>query len=531
MGSFSSLNVSRLGIYSAQKGLDVTGNNITNINTTGYSRQRVDQISLYSTTPDKYYSSYHSKVGQGVVITGISQLRDPGLDIAYRNASADVGSLDAKLAGYEDLAVILDEVGKGDLDQKDGVILRQMNDLRDLINKANTEGIEGYDSLIRSSAAALTSLFNSYSEKLDELQTTYESYYEQDVDTVNTILSNIQELNVTIRNAEIRGDNALELKDERNLQIDALSSFLDIDVDYSMEQLNAGVQVEQLHISLKGGDSTETLIDGNFARQLTTGSPPDYMQTLTPMYDQNGDIHSTMNVDIALTDNATVGSIQSLREILTEKGEYSTPADIAADVDATIKRGIPYYQESMDVLARTFAEAMNSINTAPAGVEGAGALFSMGSNTDDVSAITAGNISVSQSWSTGAVSMVSKSAVDAPSGDRSNLAKFLNVFGAEHTFTPTDPTAAAATSPYSGTMEDMLLNIQATLAEDQMTTTSVLTNAMITKDTVYTDRDSVMGVDLNDEATNLLIYQKAYTAAARLMTTIDEALEVLMGLK
>ena len=100
--TFGSFNTVRLGIYAAQKGLDVTGNNITNINTAGYTRQRLDQVSLITSASDRYYSPYKTRVGQGVLTTGVSQLRDPGLDIAYRNASADVGAADAKLAGLED---------------------------------------------------------------------------------------------------------------------------------------------------------------------------------------------------------------------------------------------------------------------------------------------------------------------------------------------------------------------------------------------------------------------------------------------
>ena len=115
--TFGSFNTVRLGIYAAQKGLDVTGNNITNINTTGYTRQRLDQVSLIVNATDKYSSQYNARIGQGVLINGVSQLRDPGLDIAYRNAQSDVGAADAKLAGLEDLANILDEVGKGDGEQ------------------------------------------------------------------------------------------------------------------------------------------------------------------------------------------------------------------------------------------------------------------------------------------------------------------------------------------------------------------------------------------------------------------------------
>ena len=196
--TFGSFNTVRLGIYAAQKGLDVTGNNITNINTAGYTRQRLDQVSLITSASDRYYSPYKTRVGQGVLTTGVSQLRDPGLDIAYRNASADVGAADAKLAGLEKLASILDEVGKGDGEQDDGVLLNQLNDLRDLINKAITSGLDStQEGLIRASAKALCSLFNDAADKLADMTETWETQLKDQVDTVNNILTSLRDLNIS----------------------------------------------------------------------------------------------------------------------------------------------------------------------------------------------------------------------------------------------------------------------------------------------------------------------------------------------
>lgn len=75
----------------------------------------------------------------------------------------------------------------------------------------------------------------------------------------------------------------------------------------------------------------------------------------------------------------------------------------------------------------------------------------------------------------------------------------------------------------------MLLRIQSTLAEDQMTTDAVLNNYLVTADDIAVDREGVMGVDLNDEAASLMTYQKAYTAACRLMTVLEEALDSLIN--
>ena len=572
MSTFGSFTTVRLGIYASQKGLDVTGNNITNINTNGYTRQRLDQVSLVTTAADRYYSPYKTRVGQGVLTTGVSQLRDPGLDISYRKAQADLGSADAKLAGLEDLAKILDEVGKGDGEQDDGVILNQMNDLRDLINGAITNGIEEYDPLIRESADALTALFRDYATQLEQMADKYETRLNDQVDTVNSILSGLQKLNVSIRNADIRGDEALELRDQRNLLLDELSQYMKIDVTYSMEDVGAGLKVEKLTVSLANEDKN-TLVDGEYATQLSLFTPqlsndPDkpyldengaptaswdtavakdkndgnyntqYGIVLRPMTDTNGDRATPADVPagaptdvggLALGDTALYGALQSTREMLTEKGEYSTANEVTTilggDPDAAIKRGIPYYQYALDSLARTFAEAMNKINTD----NGGGPLFSTSSNNDNVDNITAANISVSQSWAEGKTQIVA-AAQGAPSGDTSVLAQFLNLFNREDIdFLPTGVVNGAVGSKYTGSFEDMLLRIQSTLAEDQKTTTTLLTNYTVTHDEVYTDRDSVMGVDLNDEATSLMTYQKAYTAACRLMTVLEQALDSLIN--
>ena len=138
MSTFSTLSTVRLGVYAAQKGLDITGNNITNINTKGYTRQRLDQVSLVVGGSDKTSSNFKNRIGQGAYIARTEQYRDLGMDISYRVAQNHMSATEGKLQGLGEIADILDEVGKGHGDQKDGVILGQINDLRDLISQALT---------------------------------------------------------------------------------------------------------------------------------------------------------------------------------------------------------------------------------------------------------------------------------------------------------------------------------------------------------------------------------------------------------
>lgn len=585
MGTFGSFTTVRLGIYSAQKGLDVTGNNITNINTEGYTRQRLNQVSLIPSAVDRYSSTYSNRVGQGSLIAGITQLRDPGLDISYRKATSDVGSANAKLDGLNSLAKILDEVGKGDLEQDDGVILSQLNDMRDLISQAIASGGSStYNDLIRSSAESLTTLFNSYADKLTKLQGTYETKLDQQVSEVNDILTQIRDLNLSIRDADLRGDPGLELRDQRNLLLDQLSEYMDIDVKYSMENVGANTQVEKLTVTLANGGKG-TLVDGLYATQLSTQDPeagdgkilarnPNYDPTkeitpqnkpylmangtptiyankaetvenenytivLSSLTDADGNQMNPNDYGVTLGETDLYGSLQSIRDILTGEGEFASEDDVKYDKDASTTRGIPYYQKALDSLAYEFATAMNELNNTGLIGTGAGNLFSMGSDTDDAETkdgtgkvtahITASNISVSNSWANQKVSIQTTADPNAPSGDTSRLAEFLAVFDKEISFEPSHVQGDAAGSAFNGTFEDMLLKIQSTLAEDQMSTDAVLNNYTVTVGDLYVDREGVTGVDLNDEATNLMTYQKAYTAACRLMTTLNEALDSLIN--
>ena len=529
MSTFGSFTTVRLGIYSAQKGLDVTGNNITNINTPGYTRQRIEQSSLIPSVTDRYASSYKNRIGQGAVVTGVSQLRDPGLDISYRKAQSDVGAADTKLSGLNDLASILDEVGKGDLEQDDGVILSQLNDLRDLISQAITNGVDTYDNLIRTSADSLTTLFNSYADALAGKMDDYTQELDQQVTAVNDILTQLRDLNVSIRNADLRGDPGLELRDSRNQLLDELSGYMKIDVKYSMEDVGAGTMVEKLTVTLAGDPPhNHTLVDGEYAAKMLADKNNDYRINLYALRDADGEKQNADATDpMQLLDNDLYGSIQSIRELLTEEGEFASDDDAATDPDAAVKRGIPYYQKALDSLANQFAAAMNKLNNT--GLAGAGNLFSNSSNSNDDTGITAANISVSQGWANGSISIQATDDAHASSGDTSNLAKFLALFDQDQAFDPKHIQADAAGDTYHGTFEDMLLRIQSTLAQDQKSTDAVLNNYIVTADNISVDREGVTGVDLNDEATNLMTYQKAYTAACRLMSVLEDALDSLIN--
>lgn len=266
--TFGAFNMARLGIYVSSRAIDVTGNNIANINTVGYTRQKANASSLYLGGSDRYVSKMDQRIGQGAIISKISQLRDPYLDIRYRNETTNVQSAETKLGYLDRLSAILDEVAMGS--DGEGVLEAQFSDLISEMNKlAATDGAgkDLNDTLVRQSAEALCRLFNEKAKALAELRAEKEKdFYEETIPAVNSLLAQIQDLTASIRKSQIHGGDALELKDRRNMLIDELSGYVKIEVTYDEENVGDGLMVERLNI--RQPETGAYLIKGVYASKF-----------------------------------------------------------------------------------------------------------------------------------------------------------------------------------------------------------------------------------------------------------------------
>lgn len=680
VSTFGTFTMAKLGIYASQKALDATGNNIANVNTPGYTRQRIDQYSLYMGGADRYAASSGAmsvKIGNGAMVDGVSQLRDKYLDIRYRNEQSSVGAMDKKLDVLSQLASILDEVGDGT--DGEGVLEAQMNDLMtQLQNLANPNigtGREVADTLVRSAAFAVTKTFNQYAERLETLRQTQDASFRNDVDRVNDILESIRDLNNSIRKSQIHGSDALEQQDERNNLIDELSQYVRISVTTEQEDLGDGWMVDKLVIKLNGNEindpnntNSAVLVDGVYATQFSirqievkdannqpvmdaNNQPvmedsPYYDMDIGPLKDSHDRLLEEKTVSILtnadgaaqtfanptdavtaaeaekarlenaltsqpadrkisytyaintitippsdadlainpnapptqefvvkmievstskgreLSDNTLYGSLQSAREMLSEQGEFATQKQIDADTNALTKRGIPYYQKSLDSLANQFATLFNEANKNATG----GVLFSNDGTTNDdgvddsskpnnpsdpdniddttdKTVITAANISISLGWSSGTTRIVTTTqSGDNVTTANDNVALMLSQFmNGEFEFklgavapdaynAQKDENGKDRTPVYfKGTLQAQLMNMWEVMSSDAKTTSDMYNNYNTSLDELYVNRDAVSGVDLNDEAMNMMQYQKSYSAACRLLTTIDELIDKLVN--
>ena len=475
------------------------------------------------------------------------------MDIAYRNAQSNVGQEDTTLAWLDEVAAVLDEVGDGDDDN--GVIYNQIQTVIDQLSQMITEGAghDEYDTLVRTAAQGLTNLFNTYANDLEKVKERLEGSLDQDVKTVNELLKNIQEYNEQIRKADIRGDSALELRDQRNLALDQLSYYMKINVKYEMVDVGSGTMVENLVVTLDNdntpaGTHEHELINGMYVTQLSVGDEVGgYDISLSPLKDRDGNQKDpTIKDDVIINEGDLLGALQGSRDMLNGAGEFA-----AGGQDSDV-RGIPYYQKSLDLLANEFARVMNEANVIRDEnglITGGGILFDAGDGSNKWGeiidgnnnrvVITAANISISDAWSTGDTKLLCSRKDDAASGATDNLThilaeltskdhKFYTEALRDPAFDPEKP-PAGTTPIFTGSLQDMFLNIGSVLGNDISSTTVVLTSYATTADGLYMDRDAVSGVDLNEEAANMMQYQKAYSAACRLMTALDQALDKLIN--
>ena len=274
IGTFSSFTTARLAIYASQASLNVTGNNIANINTPGYTRQRMDLVSLYSTGAPKFANLYNTNIGYGVLTNGATQLRDPYLDIRYRDENCKLEQSSEWLDGLTQLSRILDEVGETKTNDGFGVINAQLGNLFTALQKLSTQvSSENADSLVRAEAETLTKFLNQAAEELQTIWNGKEKELTDSVDEVNKLLTDIRDLNDQIRTQSIYGDKALELRDARNLALDELSKYMNINVEYSMERIDQFTEVEKLTVTIadsKGPDGKPIkLVDGIYAGQIS----------------------------------------------------------------------------------------------------------------------------------------------------------------------------------------------------------------------------------------------------------------------
>lgn len=550
--TFSGFNTALSAIQANQKRLDITGQNLSNMNTAGYTRQQLEASSLNYTNPISHYSNGNeTAVGFGVSMDRVSQIRDPYLDIQYRSQSADCSYTNRLQTALNSLSKVLDETTISGIRKAFDDVLSTLTGMQDPAKVSDPI----YESELRTKMQSVCDLFNQASRQITQAEQnefqkiTGEGSSEQgDVQKINDILRQIGDLNVQIKRNQVAGHPSLELQDQRNLLLDELSGYIPIETRYYKDDAHSGnkaydydangavigkkdwpddLEVSMNYIDAQGKSQKLILVNGsdlgadgltkNYGQlsvlkgdHQTAASVSDPANISikfekAPSYKGNGQA-ATNDVYAELKGiRFEGGSLQASLDMLQKKGTGNVIQGSTAVDDV---RGYQYYSEKLDQLALTFANSMNDINN---GKNHRDQNLLSNSTNDSTTGITAGNIGISKGWTSGTI--------------------HISTDGTNRTDTILDMIAAMKdTKKLNGkTFADYMNNLSTQLASDSSSNQTALKTSTTVLNSIQDSRDSLSGVSLDEEATNMMAYVSAYNAASRLMTALDEVLNTLIS--
>jgi len=446
-GLFGALNIALSSLATSQEALETSSNNVANANTPGYSRQVPD---LEAGAPVLYGSL---ALGTGVVLDKIESLRDPILEIQLNQQTQQNSSLNTQLTD-------LQQIQTGFSSSTTGIGADITNFFSSLQQLSPDPTNLSLRQSVLTAAGNLAGDFNTAATNLETQRGDLDQSVTQDVSQINTLTSQIANLNLQISELQNTGGGTNELVDQQTNLVRQLSTLVDVQ---AIPSGNGGV-------TLATSNGT-TLVAGVQSFALSTEAGSDGTQHV---FSGSQDITNT------LTGGSLAGTIQ-IRD-----------------------QEIPGVLNQLDQLASGLANAVNAANAKgydlngkaggnifaapPAGVTGAAANMQV-AITDP--------------------SLIAASA-DGTQGSNGNVANLLAA--------GTSPVVNGATpiDAYSN-LVFQIGNATSNTSADADASGQILQQ-------LQDQRNSVSGVSLNEEAANMVQYQTAYQAASRVVTTISNLL-------
>lgn len=539
---FLGLSTALSGLFANQRSLGIVSHNIANANTEGYSRQ-VMNTKAYQ---PQILPGGFGTLGVGVDVTAVKQIRDNYLDYKMRVETSVKGEWDARSSVLTELEGIFNEPSDSSIAE----LLDQYYESLQSLQK-NPENLTAR-TLVRQNTIALSEGVRRISTMLKNLQADLNYQFQSAVGEVNSYAEQIAKMNEAIYKAELEGGIANDLRDQRNVLVDKLSEL--VNVEYYEDEQNR-------FFVLVGG------------QQLVAHFRTDKLELVPRASKLNeDDDEQIMDVQWATGNklNVSSGKLKGLREVRDN-----------LDGD---KKGIPYYVNKLNEFIDTFTNTFNSIHEKGYGLDGSTGnymftinnmstqdykdhLLTKGLNglpaTEVTSAVMDGVMALPEneregqinkniksllannpSYASKAVRMIDGKyyVVDRMKASEVTVARDLedlNKIGAATRLEdiPGDGTAILRLIETRhnvrlyewGAPEDFVKSLVSNLGVDAAESNRNATNSKLLVNEYSTARDSIMGVSLDEEMANMIKFQTAYNANARMVNVFDEMLDLVVN--
>lgn len=488
MGStFGAYNVAYSGMFASQAALAATSANLANVSTTGASRVRV------AVTEGNVIETSGNAVGDGASVASITRTRNQFLDSTYRSQNAKAGYLSVKSGNLEYMDKILSEF---DTDEGDSGIQQAVDDFFSAWENAATDpSSQSTRAAVTTAAADLLNTLSEVDEQLRQLQSDAVNGVTDGVDKLNDLAGQVAELNGQITQAEAGGGEASYLRDQRDELLDEMSSLADIK---AVETSN-GLQVSLGGVNLVNGTSTHTLaVEGD-------GSANQPLTVVWQELDCNAVIQS--------------GSIKAYMEDADQSGYSAIDTNVLPysmdtnDTDCSIST----MRQALNDLITTLAAKINSLHTSGVDLDGNAGLDFF-TAIDSSKPLSIDNIQVNPKLTADTNKIAAGSS--AADGDNT-VASEICALSKEECY-QCNGLSLNVTNYYAAVISWI------GTAGDTATNSYDTQTALV--DQVDTQRQSVCSISNDEEMSNMIKFQNAYAANARVMSTIDGLLGDLMDI-
>ncbi|UJF33229.1 flagellar hook-associated protein FlgK [Paenibacillus hexagrammi] len=508
--TFMGLETAKRSLFTQTAALNTTGHNIANANTKGYSRQVVNMVaSQPMEAPSLTRSNTPGQLGTGVEYTSVTRIRENFLDDQYRNENKKLGSTSIQQDTLSKLEKIFNEPSDTGLQSVLGNFWSSWSDLSK--DPENTDARK----VVRENAMALTDTFQYVSKSLSDLSNDLTTNINVKVSEINTKTAAIADLNEEIQRIEGLGDDANDLRDQRDQLTDDLSKIASITVQRTDQGYNISLGSTNLVAGKTATETSGAALESAYASGDLSGGEvygmivsrdkyvKDYQTELDTIANTiaNGPVTVTIPKGSVLPEGTVISGV-------TYSGASRTLTD-----DLTVQvNGI----NGLHKLGYT--NLNGSLSTA-------GDFFT----SSDGSSVTASTIQVSEEIrndvneiSTSMRTSTSGSTESVVVGNNSMALLISQLKDTKFSFTKNGVTTTATVNDYYNS-DIGQLGVQAEQANRS------LQNQQALVDQVESSRQSISGVSLDEEMSNLIKFQHAYSAAARVMTTFDEMLDKVIN--
>lgn len=517
MSIIGSMNIAQSALNVNQMGLMVVSNNVANMNTPGYLKQRLNQAEMLGYTPYASSKGIQIYTGGGVTITDISQYTNQQMLDYMNTQNSELEALNAKLSGLGDLADIMNELG-------DGALSEAMTDFyaaaqRLTQNPSDSVLRINYINAAQNVAEKFNEISSSLTTKRNELvgdvnypQSVKESQAGIITESVNSILSQIATLNDTIGKMSSTDSTSNNLINQRNSLLSELSSLVDFS---STINANGAVNIKIAGVDvIQGGTQTAKL-------DITVG-----------------DADNPAKVQIVSTDDSSKVKISDISENLTG-GQLKGVLDAASNS----ADGITFakVQDSINLLAKTFAEEVNAIQLFN---DGNTAAMAIGLDADGNKILVPSTEPIFQIPADGADFDASNIKINQAVYDNPNLIATARV-EIDADGNPLDPLAIGNTNNLKEVIALQTKNFKELGGVTfESSLKSLVTRVALEADEYQNKADAQAdvvdqiqnkyvsngAVNLDEELVDMVKYQRAYEAASRVFSACNEMLQVLVSL-